>query len=311
MISFGGCQTMPGDHFDNHELYRSVLEELPAGVLLLDRHRRIRFWNRGAERLVGHLAHEAVGEDGAGPLLDPCDRKGHPLTGANSPVNATLHNGQAQQFAAYFRHKEGHRVAVRVQTKAMREHNDSVIGAMVLFEEWFGSREDSSDPPMYGCMDRATRIPSHQLTRAVLNECMAEMERSRKGFGLLRVRVLELDEFRAKHGIQSHLPFLRTAAFTLRHSLDPEMFIGRWGEDEFIVVLPTANPLTTVAASESVWNLINHSEVSWWGDRFPVQAVVMYTVAQPGDRLAALLNGLEPTHAAAAGRAIGAANAGR
>ena len=163
---------------------------------------------------------------------------------------------------------------------------------------------------MYGCLDPATGIPSYQLTRAVLNECIAGMERSRTGFGLLRVRILGLDEFRAKHGIQSHLPFLRAAAHTLRHSLDPEIFLGRWGEDEFIVVLPSTNPLTTVAASETVWSLITHSDVSWWGDHFPVPAVVTYGVAQPGDQLEALLNGLEPTHAAKTGRSIGAVNAG-
>jgi PAS domain S-box-containing protein len=301
---------VPQNFFDDAELYRSVLEDLPAGIFLLDRDRGIRFWNHGAERLVGHLAHEVIGEDGTGPLLDPCDRKGHSLGGANSPLNATLHSGRAQHFDAYFRHKQGHRVAVRVRSKAILKNNDLVTGAMVLFEEAFVFRSEASGPPMYGCLDQATGIPAHPLTRAVLNECIAGMERSRRGFGLLRVRVLGLDDFRAKHGIQSHLPFLRTAAHTLRHSLDPEIFLGRWGEDEFIVVLPSANTVTTVSASETVWNLINHSEVSWWGDSFPVQAVVMYTVAEPGDKLATLLNGLEPTHAAAAGRVIGAVNAG-
>jgi PAS domain S-box-containing protein len=311
MITDGGRPAMPGNFFDNPELYRSILEDLPAGVFLLDRDRRIRFWNRGAEQLVGHLAHEAVGEDGTGHLLDPCDRKGRALSGENCPVTATLGNGLARQFAAYFRHKQGHRVAVRVRTRAILERNDLVIGAMVMFEEQFVFREDSSGPPMYGCLDAVTGIPSHRLTRAVLNECMAGMERSRNGFGLLRIRVLELDEFRAKHGIQSHLPFLRTAAHTLQHSLDPDIFLGRWGEDEFIVVLPSANPATAAAASETVWSLVTHSEVSWWGDHFPVQVVVMYAVAQPGDKLETLLNGLEPTHATAAGRAIGAANAGK
>jgi PAS domain S-box-containing protein len=303
-------RTMPGNFFDNPELYRSVLEGLPAGVFLVDCDRRIRFWNRAAERLVGYLAHEVIGEDGAGPLLDPCDRKGNALGGEDGPLNTTLNHRQAQYFVAYFRHKQGHRVAVRVRSRALKQQ-DLVIGAMVLFEESFVFRSESSGPPMYGCLDRETGIPSHQLTRAVLNECIAGMEQSRKGFGVLRVRILGLDEFRAKHGIQSHFPFLRSAAHTLRHSLDPEIFLGRWGEDEFIVVLPSANPATTLAASETAWSLITHSGVSWWGDHFPVQAVVMYAVAQPGDRLEPLLNALEPTHAAAAGRAMGAANAGR
>ncbi|MGB9236767.1 MAG: diguanylate cyclase [Terriglobales bacterium] len=301
---------MPGTFFDNPELYRSVLEDLPVGIYIVDRGLRVRFWNRGAEHLTGHLAHAAMGQDGAGHLLDPCDRKGRALGGEHSPVAATLTNGRAQQFAAYFRHKDGHRVAVRVRTRAILEHNDAIAGAMVVFEEGFVFREELSGGPMYGCLDAATGIPSHRLTRAVLNECMAGMERTRQGFGLLRVRVLGLDEFRAKHGIQSAFPLLRTTAHTLQDSLDPEIFVGRWGDDEFMVVLPSGNRLTTIFAAETVWNLVRKSEVSWWGDHFAVQAAVMYTVAQPGDDLEHLLNGLEPAHAAAAGRSVGAAGTG-
>ncbi len=134
---------------------------------------------------------------------------------------------------------------------------------------------------------------------------MAGMAESRSGFGLLRIRVLGLDEFRSKHGPHSIAPFLRITANTLRHSLDPANFLGRWGEDEFIAVLPSSNPIATASAATMVWSQITSSEVRWWGDRFPVQAVVTHTVAPPGDKIERLLNGLEPAHAAAAGRAIG------
>ncbi|MFZ0477703.1 MAG: diguanylate cyclase [Terriglobales bacterium] len=292
--------------FDNPDLYRSLLEDLPVGICIVDRQHRLRFWNRGAEHLTGYLAHEAMGQDGTGHFLDPCDHNGRELIGDHGPITATLANGCAQQFSAYLRHKSGHRVAVRVRTRPVLENIDVIAGAMVLFEEAFAVRDESSGPPpMYGCLDAPTGVPSHRLTSAVLNECMAGMERSHQGFGLIRIRVLELDEFRARHGIQSAFPLLRTTAQTLRHSLDPEIFLGRWGEDEFILVLPSANRVTTIQAAETVWNLVAKSEVSWWGDRFSVQSVVMYTVAQPGDVLDKLLNGLEPAHAAAAGRAVG------
>jgi len=297
--------------FGNPELYRSVLEDLPIAVYVVDRERRVRFWNGAAEHLTGHLAHEAMGQDSTGHLLQPCDTKGRVLSGEHCPVTATLTNGHAQQFTASFLHKNGHRVTVRGRTRAILEHKEAITGAIVLFEEAFVSDEDCAGPPIYGCLDPATGIPSHQLTRAVLNECMAEMERSRYAFGLLRIRVLGLDEFRSRHGIHSVLPFLRTTAHTLRGSVDPEYFVGRWGEDEFMVVLPSANPATTHAVAETVWSLVTRSEMTWWGDHFPVQAVVMHAVAQPGDKLEKLLNGLEPLHAAAAGRVVGAVTAGR
>jgi PAS domain S-box-containing protein len=296
--------------FDNLDLYRTVLETLPVGVFIADRKHVIRFWNHGAERLAGYLAHEAVGQDGSGPWLDPCDRHGQTLVGDHDPLTVTLTNGHPQQCLAYFRHRNGNRVAVHLQTSPILENNDAIAGAVVVFEEGFMFREETSGPPMYGCLDSATGIPSHRLTRAVLNECVADLEHSRNGFGLLRLRVLGLDEFRSKHGIQSAFPILRTAAQTLRHSLDPGIFVGRWGEDEFIIILPSANHMSTLAVADTVWSMVSRSEVTWWGDSFPIQAVVAYTVAQSGDQLAKLLNRLEPAHAAAAGCAIGAAASG-
>jgi PAS domain S-box-containing protein len=301
---------MPATFFDQPELYRSLLENLPIGVYILDRERRVRFWNRGAEHLTGHLAHEAIGQDGTGHLLEPCDSQGRILSGDGCPVTATLTHGHAQQCTVFYLHKNGHRVAVRARTRAILAHHDVIAGAIVLFEEAFVLREDECGHPMYGCLDPTTGIPSHRLTRAVLSECMAGMEQSQQGFSVLRIRVLGLDEFRSKHGIQSAIPFLRTAAHTLRHSLDPENFLGRWGADEFMAVLPSASPVMAAATAETIWSLITHSEISWWGDRFPVKAVVSYTVAWPGDKLEKLLNGLEPAHAAAQGRAVGAGSNG-
>lgn len=77
------------------------------------------------------------------------------------------------------------------------EPGDAIVGVAVLFYEAFVYREESSGPPMYGCLDATTGIPSRRLTRAVLNECMAGMEESHTGFGPLRIRVLGLEEFRS------------------------------------------------------------------------------------------------------------------
>jgi len=300
---------MSANFFDNPGLFRTAVEELPVGVVIVDREKRIRFWNRGAEHIIGHLAHDVVGRMFTDHIAEACDQNGQSLYGENYAVTATLRDGQPHQINAFYLHKQGHRVAVKVHSQAIMKHGDLVEAALVLFEEALHSRE-SSDASRFGFLDAVTGVPAHRLTRAFLGEAMANMEESRRGFGLVRIRVLGLDEFRSKHGPQSIAPFLRATANTLRQSLEPATFLGRWGEDEFIAVLPSANPVATAGAAESVWGLVTHSEVRWWGDRFPVQAVVMHTVAQPGDKLEKLLNGLEPPHAAAAGRAIGIAQGG-
>jgi PAS domain S-box-containing protein len=130
---------------DNPKLFRHVLEDLPVGVYILDRERRIRFWNHGAEHITGYLAHEVVGhllED----VVQACDRQGNSFGGKQRPVTVTLTERQPQTCTAFFLHKSGHRVPVNAKTLPLRtlsistsEHG-AVEGATVLFEEEFAYR---------------------------------------------------------------------------------------------------------------------------------------------------------------------------
>jgi len=280
---------------DNPKLFRHVLEDLPVGIYIVDRERRVRFWNGRAEHLTGHLGQEVVGhvlED----IVQACDPHGNRWSGEHCPVTIVLRHGLPQQCTAYYLHKNGHRVGLRIRTLAVLGHGDAIEGAAVLLEEASLYSEEVPGPPMYGCLDATTGIPSRRLTRAVLNECMSGAEKSHHGFGVLRIRVLGLEEFRAKHGPQSATPFLRTAAQTLRHSLDAENFLGCWGENEFLAVLPTASPVTVATTAETVWNLLRHSEVLWWGDRFPIETEVAHTMAAAGCDLERLLGEMVASH---------------
>ena len=279
---------------DNPKLFRHLVEDLPMGIYIVDTQRRIRFWNHGAEHITGHLAHEVVGlvlDD----IVQACDRNGDRLSGEQRPVNTTISEREPQQCTAFYLHKGGHRVAVKIRTRPIIEYGDTIGGASVLFEEAILEYQ-SSVPPMYGCLDATTGIPSQRLTRAVMYECMAGMEESHIGFGLLRIRVLGMREFRAKHGPQAVVPFLRATAQTLRRSLDGEKFLGCWGENEFLAVLPSASPVTAATTAETLFNLLSLSEVLWWGDHFLIESEIACTVATPGGDLESLLQKMKPLH---------------
>src|SRR5450631_1485661 len=293
---------MSSNLLDNPKLFRHVLEDLPVGIYIVDRELRIRFWNHGAEQLTGHLAHEVVGHI-LEEVVQSCNRRGNSLSGEHCPVTMTLNQRKAQRCTASYLHKNGHRSAVTIRTRPILEAGDAITGAAILFEEAFVYREESLGPPMYGCLDAITGIPSQRLTRAVLKECMAGVEESHLGFGMLRIRVLGMEEFCSKHGPQSVVPFLRTAAQTLRSNLDAEYFLGCWGENEFLAVLPSASPVMVAIKAETLWNLLRHSEVTWWGDRFMVEAEVAYTVATAGSELESLLQEMKPSHSSGMAKA--------
>ena len=283
--------------FEDPALYRSVLENLPIGIYVLDREQRVRFWNRGAEQITGYLAHEVMGQVCREPIPH-CDPQGRLLAGDNCSVTTTFRDGRALQNHVFTLHKQGHRLGVQIRTLPLLDSNGLTMGVAVAFEE--SPAESLPEKPgalLCGCLDPLTGVSSQRLTRAVFTESLAELEDTHGGWGLLRVRILGLKEIAARYGADSLAAFLRTSAQTIRHSLRAEDFLGRWEEDGFLAMLHTASPIKVGAIAELIWQQISQSEISWWGDHFRVQAAVDWTVAGPGDELETLLHQMRPAHA--------------
>jgi len=295
--------------FEDPALYRSVLENLPIGIYVLDREQRVRFWNRGAEQITGYLAHEMMGQTCREPLPH-CDPQGRVLAGDNCSVTTTFRDGRAVQNHVFTLHKQGHRLGVQIRTLPLLDDNGLTMGVAIAFEEAPANTiPERSDALLCGCLDPLTGVSSQRLTRAVLTESLAELEETHGGWGLLRIRVLGLKEVSARYGTNSLATFLRTSAQTIRHSLTAEDFLGRWRDDEFLAMLPTASPVKVAAIAELISEQINQSEISWWGDRFRVRAMVDWIVAGRGDKLEVLLGQMRPAHAGENAAAAGGGGA--
>ena len=111
------------------EFERAVLDHLYEGVYYVDRARRIRYWNAGAEGLTGYSAPAVVGQFCYQNLLNHVDATGKQLCRSGNSLSATMRDGVPREADVFLRHREGHRVAVRVRTTPVRDREGSVIGA--------------------------------------------------------------------------------------------------------------------------------------------------------------------------------------
>jgi PAS domain S-box-containing protein/diguanylate cyclase (GGDEF)-like protein len=292
--------------FQDPALYRSVLESLPMGIYVLDREQRVRFWNRGAEQITGFLAHEVTGQV-CGQSLPHFDPEGRIMTGEDRSVTTTFREGHSLQNQVFTLHKHGHRMAVQIRTLPLLDDNGVVMGVAIAFEEAASeSMAETYGALMCGCLDPLTGVSSGRLTKAVLTESLAELQETRGGLSLLRIRILGLKELTPRYGADSIAAFLRTSVQTIRHSLRAEDFLGSWGDGEFLAMLPTTSPVKVAAISELIAQQISQSEISWWGDRFRLRAEVDWTIAGAGDQLETLLSKMKPAHAAEIARAASA-----
>ena len=60
-------------------------------------------------------------------------------------------------------------------------------------------------------------------------------------FGILSIRIKDLPQFRATHGREAADDILHVVAETIKHTLGTAGFLGRWMEDQFLVIVPNCS----------------------------------------------------------------------
>ena len=79
----------------NAEIFRAALESLQTGVCMVDRDRKISFWNDGAERITGYLRQDVLGRFCGEILLIKFHENKAALCEHSCPLVAAMRDGQS------------------------------------------------------------------------------------------------------------------------------------------------------------------------------------------------------------------------
>ncbi len=227
--------------FDDPEFFRSVLESLQTAVYLVDREQKIIFWNDGAERITGYLRQDVVGRSCREEVLALDEITSSFVSDANEAIRSALRDGKAAVANISVRHKDGHRVLVRLRAVPIRNSHGTVIGAAESFEESLSVSEwDRRHAKLaeYGCLDESTNLPKHEFTMSRLRQALTTFESFRIPVSVLSIQLDQTDEFRAKFGSAAIMTILRAVEHTLENSLRPTDLLGHGVNNQFVAVLP-------------------------------------------------------------------------
>ncbi len=245
-----------------------LLDKVGEGVYFTDRQRRITFWNKAAERITGYSRKEVLGRSCADDILIHVDGRGRSLCGGLCPLAATLKDCRSRQAGVFLHHKQGHRVAVRVRVLALRDDKKSLIGAAEIFNEIAEKPELWERVHRLEKMamhDRLTGVANRHLTEHYLADRLEEFKRFHWPFGVI---FFDIDDFKKLNDQHSHRvgdKVLKTVARTLQGNIRSIDQLGRWGGEEFLVILRNANRKNLERIAEKLRMLVEKS-VFWEKD---------------------------------------------
>jgi diguanylate cyclase (GGDEF)-like protein/PAS domain S-box-containing protein len=276
----------------NAEIFRAALESLQTGACIVDRDRKIRFWNDGAERITGYLRQDVLGRFCGEILLIKFHENKTALCEHACPLMAAMRDGKARESRVYLHHKLGYAVPVILRAVPIRDAHGHVIGAVESFVERpcaSKRRRPDSDLEIGHGLDAVTQLPDYPFTESHLVSLVNFASEHAIPFGLLCVQLDHLDALTAMHGLDAAEAIMNVVAHTLRNSLDALDFVGRWSGDQFLATIANCSDVDLLTTAERLKRLARSSEITWWGDPLSATVSVGGTVLMPGEPVESLL----------------------
>jgi diguanylate cyclase (GGDEF)-like protein/PAS domain S-box-containing protein len=266
--------------------YQTLLSNINDGVYFTDTERRIIYWNEAAERITGYSAAEVIGHRCSDNVLIHVDADGRSLCLGRCPLAEAIRDRTARRALVYLHHKQGHRLPVHVRVTPLIDTSGRLIGGAEFFSDASDQeamRSRIAELEHLALLDPLTGLPNRNHIEAELASRTSEMERMGIHFGLL---FMDIDHFKLvndTHGHDAGDKVLQMVANTLKATLRPYDMAGRWGGEEFVVVIRNVDENQLAHISSRYYRLIGSSSVTWESNELQVTVSMGATMANPDD----------------------------
>jgi diguanylate cyclase (GGDEF)-like protein/PAS domain S-box-containing protein len=257
----------------NGSLPPDILDQMHDGVYLVDTDRRIRFWNRGAERVSGYAAADVIGTRCSDNLLMHTNEQGNPLCAAGCPLAATMRDGDACEIGVFLRHKDGHRVPVHVRAAPLRDESGRMIGAIEVFNDDSARsalREEIDELKALALFDPLTEVGNRRFAEMTLTARHDEQQRYGWRYGPLMIDIDHFKSFNDRFGHATGDRVLRMVAQTLAANVRSFDVVARWGGEEFIAILEKVDPDDLARRADMLRRLVGASALQAEGEQLSV-----------------------------------------
>lgn len=219
--------------------YKIILDQIFDGVYIVDRDRRIIYWNDGAKRISGFKSEEVIGRYCHDNILNHVDEFGINLCLNGCPLHQTLADGNVREIMVYLQHKRGHRIPVKIRSFPLYE-NGEIVASVEIFTESF---ERAIKPKSMlvsvskdAVKDELTGLPNRRMIDHYLNSKMNDYRDLGIPFGIVMIDIDSFEEFNNTYGKALCDQVIEMLGRTYSKAFRIADMVGRWREDEYIFI---------------------------------------------------------------------------
>ena len=261
-------------------MLEATLNLLEEAVAVLDVQSKVVFWNRAAAALTGHQPEDLLCRACPPDLyaVDQSHLRRLQLAEGEQPLQRPTLVSMA--------HKHGHLVPAMLRRAQLRTELNELAGQVLLFYPV----EQNDALPHGVCAESAAVERSQADMEDRLDAAQHQWLTNRVPYGLLWITVDQAASLRKSHGREACESMLRTVEQTLLRQLKPNEIIGRWGDDEFLVLAHERTPKLLAEHARHLAGVARTADFRWWGDRISVTVSIGAAQADQTATLTELLD---------------------
>jgi diguanylate cyclase (GGDEF)-like protein/PAS domain S-box-containing protein len=254
---------------DSEARMRAHREMMPLGEIEVDRGRRICSWNPAAERIFGFSEAEALGAD----LLDlivPESARAEVL----GVIRALTAGTQIDRHVNANRRKDGREIHCEWFNTPLFDSEGAWFGWAAIVRDITREREEQEKILYLSRHDSLTGLLNRRYLLERLEETRARAHRTGTPYTVIMVDIDRFKAFNDLHGHECGDLVLRSAANAMNRSLRSTDFVGRWGGEEFLIILPETDLAGGFDLGERIRQEVAGSPVEYRGETLHVTVTV-------------------------------------
>lgn len=244
--------------------YMDLLSHFYEGVYVVDKERKIIFWNKGSENITGFKSEEVVNAKCYNNILNHVDSDGKQLCFDGCPLHKTLDTGEIQEADVFLHHKLGHRIPVTVKSLPIYNEKKEVVAAVEVFTDLNFQKDafyEAERLKKLVLLDDLTELPNRRYIDSFIESKVREINNFDLKYGMLFIDIDKFKDFNDSHGHLVGDDILKLVAKTLKNSMRGSDFVGRFGGEEFIAIIAVNSKKELKIVAEKIRMLVQSSSL--------------------------------------------------
>lgn len=206
-------------------------------------------------------------------------------------------DGEERNAVVFLHHKDGHRVKIHTNITPLVE-NGKIIGGIEVFREisenkplMMEEKESYSEEELkvIALHDQLTGIPNRRYAESFLNAKINEYKDLGIALGVIFGDIDNFGNFNNTYGHELGDKVLKTVSNTMLNAIRKNDLIGRWGGEEFLVILPAIDYDELEKNAEKIRMLVENSILRENGAELHITISLGATMIKKEDYLQSLV----------------------